>query len=90
MSANGIEAATDGSRWVAIRALAGYDRVIPSGPARGGADRNLVAEHSEQPSVAESAPSAASRLLAHVDVVRSVGARSRRRTLPRSTRRVAR
>ena len=55
----------------AIRALTGYDQVIPSGPARGGADRNLVAEHSEQPSVAESAPSAATRLLAHIDVCRS-------------------
>ena len=72
--ANGIEAATDGIRWVVIRALAGYDEVIASGPARGGADRNLVAEHSEQPSVAESASSAASRLLAHVDLVRSGGA----------------
>ena len=30
------EAATDGDRWVAIRALAGFDRVVPSGPARGG------------------------------------------------------
>jgi hypothetical protein len=67
------EAATDGTRWVAIRALAGYDRVTPSGPARGGPDRNLVAEHSEQPSVEESAPSAQTRLLAHIDVCRSGG-----------------
>jgi hypothetical protein len=69
-----IVAATDGDRWVAIRALTGYDLVMPSGPARGGADRNLVAEHSEQPAVAESAASAATRLLAHIDVCRSRGA----------------
>jgi len=67
------QATTDGTKWVAIRALAGYDQVIESGPARGGADRNLVAEHSEQPSVAESAPSGAARLLAHIDLVRSSG-----------------
>ena len=46
-----MEAATDGGRWVAIRALAGFDRAVPSGPARGGADVNLVEAYSEQPTV---------------------------------------
>jgi hypothetical protein len=66
----GIEAATDGRRWVAIRALAGFDRVIASGPARGGEDVNLVEAYSEQPTVAESAASALPRLLVHADVAR--------------------
>jgi hypothetical protein len=68
--ATGAEAATDGTRWVAIRALAGFDRTDCSCPARGGADRNLVAPHSEQPTVVEERASAITRLLAHADVAR--------------------
>jgi hypothetical protein len=55
---------------VAIRALVGFDRVLPSAPARGAADINLVEPYSEQPAVAESVPSAETRLLAHADLVR--------------------
>jgi hypothetical protein len=65
-----VEAATDGARWVAIRALAGFDRAVPSGPARGGADVNLVEPWSEQPTIAETEHSAAARLLVHADVAR--------------------
>lgn len=68
--AAGIEAATDGRRWVAIRALVGFERAVASGPARGGADRNLVEWYSEQPTVVEAGPSAEPRLLVHADVAR--------------------
>jgi hypothetical protein len=64
------EAATDGDRWVAIRALTGFDRAITSGPARGGRDLNLVAGYSEQPTVVEDRAAAGPRLLAHADVAR--------------------
>jgi hypothetical protein len=55
---------------VAIRALAGFDQVLASGPARGDADVNLVESWSEQPTVAETEPSAEPRLLVHADVAR--------------------
>jgi hypothetical protein len=65
-----IEAATDGGRWVAIRGLVGFERAVAAGPARGGADRNLVEAYSEQPTVAEAGHSAEPRLLVHADVAR--------------------
>jgi hypothetical protein len=67
----GVEAATDGVRWVAIRRLVGYDEALPSGPARGGADRNLVAQHSEQPSVRGSLRARGAQLLVSADVARA-------------------
>ena len=75
-----IEAATDGARWVAIRALAGFDRVVPSGPARGGLDVNLVEAYSEQPTLVETDPSGEPRVLVHADVAR-VGDRDPRTEL---------
>lgn len=68
--AAGTEAATDGTRWVAIRPLVGFGRTVPSGPARGGADVNLVEAYSEQPTVVEADLSAGPRLLVHADVAR--------------------
>lgn len=66
-----IAAATDGERWVAIRSLIGYDEVVESGPARDGPDRNLAADHSEQPSVRERGPRGSARLLVSADVARA-------------------
>lgn len=67
--AMGTASATDGTRWVAIRALHGFHRVVGSGPARGGADRNLVAAHSEQPTLVADLL-AGTHLLVHADVAR--------------------
>jgi hypothetical protein len=69
----GTQAATDGRRWVAIRPFVGWDASVPSGPARGGTDRNLVAEHAEQPSVEEHRPSHRRRVLGHADMARTGG-----------------
>ncbi len=58
----------------------GFDRAVASGPARGGADRNLVEAWSEQPTIVEDGLSAEPRLLAHADVAR-VGDRDPRADL---------
>jgi hypothetical protein len=59
-------AASTADRSVAIRALLGYDLVVDSAPYGAGPDGNLVAEHSEQPMVAESAASAQPRIVGGV------------------------
>jgi hypothetical protein len=66
-SSDGIlAAASTNDRSVAIRALLGYDLVVDSGPYGAGPDRNLVAEHSEQPMVAESVARARPRIVGSV------------------------
>jgi hypothetical protein len=60
------EAAATSAASVAIRRLLGYDRQRSSGSFRGGPDRNLVADHAEQPTVSESGPSRSRRIVASV------------------------
>lgn len=60
----GWEAAASADRAVAIRRLAGYDTQHVSGPHGDGPDRNIVADHAEQPMVAESTSSSRSRMVA--------------------------
>jgi hypothetical protein len=57
-------AATD--RSVAIRALIGYDVILDSAPFGHGPDRNLVADHSEQPMVTETVASSRPRVVGSV------------------------
>ena len=61
-------------RSVAIRRLLGYDGLRPSGPGATGPDRNLVADHSEQPTVFETRPSARPRVVATVTMAVAAGA----------------
>ncbi len=58
--------AVAGDRSVAVRPLLGFDRVRASAPFAAGPDRNLVADHAEQPMAEESTPSRRSRLVATV------------------------
>jgi hypothetical protein len=71
-----LSAAWTDTRSVAIRSLLGYDLAVESAPWGTGPDANLVAEHAEQPAVAESVPSARPR------VVASVGWAGADRTVP--------
>jgi len=65
--ASGVSWAASRDRFVAIRALAAHDRVRESGRAAvEGPDRNLVADHAEQPVVEEARPSARPRVVASV------------------------
>jgi hypothetical protein len=57
-------ASATSDRFVAIRALAGYDRTVAGRPQLGAHDLNLVADRVEQPSVEESRPSSRPRMLA--------------------------
>ena len=59
-------AAWTDTRSVAIRSLLGYDLTVESAPWGTGPDTNLVAEHAEQPTVAESVASATPRVVASV------------------------
>ena len=59
-------AAWTDTRSVAIRSLLGYDLTLESAPLGIGPDTNLVAEHAEQPTVAESVLSARPRVVATV------------------------
>jgi hypothetical protein len=59
-------AAWTDTRSVAIRSLLGYDLAVESAPWGTGPDANLVAEHAEQPTVAESVASARPRVVATV------------------------
>ena len=65
MSPGWSAAATDDAS-VAVRALLGYDVVAKSAPFGRLPDRNLVAPYVEQPTVAESAPDDAPRVVASV------------------------
>ncbi|HET7026375.1 MAG TPA: DUF2264 domain-containing protein [Candidatus Limnocylindrales bacterium] len=70
-TSDGWAAARCGDRMVAIRALAGYDEVRPSGSSSATAGRNLVWPHAEQPAVAESLPSDRARVVASAVLARS-------------------
>jgi Uncharacterized protein conserved in bacteria (DUF2264) len=59
-------AAWTDTRSVAIRSLLGYDVAVESAPWGTSPDTNLVAEHAEQPTVAESVASARPRVVATV------------------------
>ncbi len=65
-AAEGWATASAGGRSVAIRALLGYAEVRPSAPFGRGPDRNLVADHAEQPVAAEATETARRRILATV------------------------
>jgi hypothetical protein len=58
--------AVAGDRSVAVRALVGFDRVRESAPFAAGPDRNLVADHAEQPTAEESAPTRRPRIVGTV------------------------
>jgi Uncharacterized protein conserved in bacteria (DUF2264) len=73
-SADEVERGTTGDvawaatedRSVAVRALVGFDRVRPSGPYGVGPDRNLVADHAEQPMAEETRPGYGRRIVGTV------------------------
>lgn len=73
-TAEGWAMASSGRRSVAIRRLLGYDEIRASGPWGSEPDRNLVADHSEQPVALERAPSTRPRVVA--TAIASVGAGS--------------
>jgi hypothetical protein len=73
----GWELASTGDRTVAIRRLVGYDEQAASCAAGPGPDRNLVADHAEQPTVRERRMTSRPRTVASV-----VGAWAEARTQP--------
>jgi hypothetical protein len=75
----GVAWASTSDRSVAVRALVGYKGVRASGPFGAGPDRNLVADHAEQPTAAELAPTRRPR------VVGTVGWAGAQRDIPIAT-----
>lgn len=71
--------AATADRSVAVRALMGFERLRASRPFGAGPDRNLVADHAEQPTAEEMAPSRRRR------VVGTVGWAGAQRDIPFAT-----